>query len=144
MLARAKLFVINSRPTLHILTLSQSIRLTTLTVVLSLSACQSASEKISGTYETSLATAAGPEAVKLLLNKDHTAELYSNYADSGGMIVQRGSWKRSGRDSLTVFLVEREGRMFLDTLGLSMEGSRLLLKGSEFGSGGVSLVRKTR
>lgn len=145
MRAKATLSVMNSQRTLLTLTLSQGIRLIILAVLLSLSACQSASEKISGTYVTSLATTSGPKAaLTLMLNQDHTAELHSIYADPEGIMVQRGSWERSKRDSLTVFLVARDGRMYLDTLGLSVQGSRLLLRGPEFGSGGATLLRKTR
>lgn len=143
MRARAIAFATNSRLTSHILTLSQGIRFTMLMVLLSFSACQSTSEKLSGTYETSFANAPSlPEAVRLRLNKDHTVQLHRNYTAPDDMLLQRGSWERSDQDSITVFLVAREGRMFLDTLGLRMNGSQLILKGTGFSREGV-LLRKT-
>lgn len=104
--------------------------------------CQSASEKVSGRYEATQARDPGPgQFIELELNEDQTATMRTDYLSEDNAIVQKGSWARNGKDSLTVYFVESEGRLVMDTLGLSIQGSQLILKGDKED---MTLLRRTQ
>jgi hypothetical protein len=129
----------------HLLTLLNAKRLAPLLITTLLAACQSASEKVSGTYEATLPAASGPGRVlELELNEDQAATLDTDFLDGQEAIVQKGSWARSGQDSLTVYFIEKDGSMVLDTLGLRIQGSQLILRDTAYGSEGATLMRRTR
>lgn len=129
----------------HILTLSYAKRLAKMFFLSSLMACQGTSENISGTYVADVSSASDPDSmISLQLNEDQTAGMRTEYMDKTASIVHRGSWERTAKDSLTVFFVEKNGRMLLDTLGLRIKGSQLLLRDSNFDSKEITLIRGMR
>lgn len=129
----------------HLLTLSYAKRLAMMIFLGCLMACQSASEKISGTYEADVSSVTGPGImISLQLNEDQTASMRTVYMNETSGVVQRGSWERNARDSLTVFFVEKNGRMLLDTLGLGIKGSQLLLRDSALGNEEIILMHGNR
>lgn len=145
MLLRKDFMAARGRSMIHLLTLYYGKRLAVLGFLISFCACQSTSEKISGKYEANLSS--GPGAVRQLtlsLGEDQTAAMTTDYRNQANPVTQRGSWAKSERDSITVFFVEKSGRMFLDTLGFRIEGSQLLLRDTDYGSEKVTLMRKTR
>lgn len=129
----------------HLLTLLNIKRLMILAPALLLTGCQDASEKVSGSYEATIsATTGSGKVLELELGDDQRATLHTDYLNSKDTIVQKGSWERSGRDSLTVYLIDRNGQLTMDTLGLHIKGSQLLLKSRDHGNADITLLRRVR
>jgi len=145
MLLRKDFITARGRSIIHLLTLYSGKRFAALGFLISFCACQSTSEKISGKYEATLSS--GPVAARQLtlsLGEDQTAAMTTDYRNQVNPVTQRGSWAKNKGDSITVFFVEQDGRMLLDTLGFRIEGSQLLLRDPDYGNEDVTLTRKSR
>jgi len=128
---------------IHLLTLFRINRLMLMGILISFCACQRASEEISGTYRTSLPLASGPfRSITLTLGDDQTAMLHTIYQNREKASTQRGSWALTERDSITVFLIEKNARMVLDTLGLSIQDNQLIIRDADYGNDAITLVRE--
>lgn len=114
-----------------------------LSAVLFFAGCESASERISGTYEATIATASPPGRVlKLQLEDDQRATFTVDFLNEEASIVQQGTWARHEQDSLTIYIIEQNDKLVMDTLQVQIRGSQLVLNDSTYGAESVRLLRR--
>jgi hypothetical protein len=114
-----------------------------LSVVLFFAGCESASEHISGTYEATLAAPSSPGRIlELQLEDDQRATLTIDFLNEQASVVQQGTWARHEQDSLTIYIIEQDDKLLMDTLQVQIQGSQLVLKDATYGVESVRLLRR--
>ena len=129
-----------------------------LLLIFCLSACNSTTQELSGLYEAGssfmLEVDGKPSGVDSLTNRlrvsqlqlnlqdDHQADLYMSVAEGPSPLVLRGSWIKSSRDQINVYLVERNGQFYRDTLSLQRKAGQLVLEDAQFGSVPIDLYKQ--
>ncbi|MGN7719627.1 DUF4377 domain-containing protein [Chitinophaga sp. 22620] len=99
-----------------------------------------------GYYEASLAAASSPgRHITLSLRPTNDAEMTTDYMNATPEIVQIGNWtlQDSGRIFMTLVTVG-SGNPEKDTLTFQQEGESLRYTGSDYGTDGLTLVRKEK
>lgn len=99
-----------------------------------------------GYYEASLPAASSPgRVIGLTLRLPAEAQMTTDYLNSTPEILQMGNWsvQNDGRMLITLVTVG-SGNPQKDTLYFRQEGESLRYEGSNYGSDGLTLVRKER
>ena len=130
------------KASIHVLTLFKGNRFFLIALVPLLTMCQPATEKVSGRYEATLPDTNPGRILQLELGEDQTASLSTNFLNEKTTILQKGSWERNNKDRLTVYFVDTNGQMALDTLKFDIKGSQLKLSAKRYGSQSITLMRR--
>jgi len=132
-------------------------RLNGLLLLLCFSACQGPTQQISGLYQTKLPLAQKEERMdqtdsleptisarhlELHLMDDHQADLFVALNNETAPLVLRGSWIKSSSKGVTVYLVERNGVFWKDTLKLAWQTGQLSLRDEQFSTAAIVLYKQ--
>lgn len=99
-----------------------------------------------GYYEASLPAASSPgRLIALTLKTTNDAQMTTDYLNSTPEIVQMGNWSEQDSSRLLITLVTvGSGNPQKDTLFFRQDGETLRYEGSDYGSDGLTLVRKEK
>ncbi|MRG46539.1 DUF4377 domain-containing protein [Chitinophaga sp. SYP-B3965] len=99
-----------------------------------------------GYYEASLAAASSPgRLIGLTLKSTNDAEMITDYLNSTPEIIQMGNWIAQDSNKYLITLVTvGSGNPEKDSLTFKQDGDRLLYIGADYGSDGLSLVKKEK
>lgn len=99
-----------------------------------------------GYYEASLAAASSPgRLITLTLRSTNDVQMTTDYLNSTPEIVQMGNWSSLDSNKYLITLVTvGSGDPTKDTLIFKQDGEQLHYEGSDYGSDGLTLVKKEK